>query len=65
MKLDREDWENALATLLIALTVSETSKIILKKKNKLHLSRALELVWVSISCTCEEDIILIFNSLWI
>lgn len=33
MKLDREDWENALATLLIALTVSETSKIILKKKN--------------------------------
>ena len=65
MKLDREDWENALATLLIALTVSETSKIILKKKNKLHLSSALELVWVSISCTCEEDIILIFNSLWI
>ena len=64
MKLDREDWENASATLLIALTVSETSKIILKKKKKQHLSSALELVWVSISCTCEEDI-LIFNSLWI
>ena len=63
MKLDREGWENALATLLIALAVSETSKIILKKK--LHLSSALEPVWVSITCTCEEDIILIFNSLWI
>lgn len=38
MKLDREDWENALATLLIALTVSETSKIILKKKTNCTLA---------------------------